>query len=249
MWRKLSVLGIGAGFAACVVHADDGYDCGTEEIYDCYVEYSPGYGYERVCEVVFQPAICIDVIDDDPPPRPRYTRPYTSGTSGSGGDTGSAGSSYAEAGAAGASGEGGEGGASGAGGSDGSDSDDFDFPCERDAQCGTGLCIDGQCFYACEDETGCGTADLCVPVDGVSICQPDPEPVVECTRSSECGFEQICMNAACHDSCGETSDCTNELDRCLDGVCVPDRRAVSECLLDRECPDGSVCIDARCTEL
>jgi hypothetical protein len=249
MWRKLSFLVIGAAFAACVVHADDAYDCGTEEVYDCYVEYSPGYGYSRVCDVIIQPAICIDVVDDDPPPR--YRPPIVSDTSGgSGGDaTGSSGS--ASAGAAGSAGQGGTSGAGGDGGSAGAPStgEDFDFPCERDAQCGTGLCIDGACFYACEDDTGCGTADVCLAVDAVSVCQPNPEPAIECMRSVECGFEQICMNAACHDSCAETADCTNELDRCLDGVCVPDRRAVSECLLDRECPDGSVCIDARCTEL
>jgi len=247
MWRKFSFLAAGAALAACVVRADDGYDCGTQEFYDCYVEYSPSFGYSRVCDVVIEPAICIDIIDDDDPPPPRYRRPYPGETSdGSGGEAGDgAGGSSSEAGGAGSSGEGGGGGSAG---DSPTPPDGFDFPCERDAQCGTGLCVDGECFYACEDDAGCGTADSCLPAEGVSICQPNPEPVIECTRSIDCGFEQICMNAACHDSCGVTSDCSNELDRCLEGVCVPDRRAVSECLLDRECPNGSVCIDARCTE-
>jgi hypothetical protein len=241
MWKAPLFLVSAAAWAACVVHADDDYDCGSRESFDCYLEYSPGYGYSRVCDLVIEPAVCIDFDPDEPPPPPRYRSPSNGGdtnvnppTSGSGG-----------------SGAGGSGPYS-SGGSGGAEVDEFDFPCERDAQCGTGLCIDGDCFYACEDDSGCGTADHCTLIDGTSVCQADEFPAeedVECTRSADCSYEQVCMNASCHDSCSVTSDCTNELDRCLAGVCVPDRRVVSECLLDRECPDGNACVDATCVEL
>jgi hypothetical protein len=99
------------------------------------------------------------------------------------------------------------------------------------------------------EDTDCGTADRCVLVDAVSVCQVADEPSVECTRSAECSNGQLCLNAACHETCTLTSDCSNELDRCLANVCVPDRRVVSECLLDRECAENQVCIDASCREL
>jgi hypothetical protein len=220
------------------VSADGDYDCGSEEVYDCYLEYSPGYGYSRVCDVAFDPLVCIELGDDDDDDS-RATRYRRTSGGGSGGAPAGGGSSVA-----------GEGGAatSSGGSGPGASEDGFDFPCERAAQCGTGLCIEGECFYGCEGDADCGTADLCVLVDTVSVCQLAQEPSIECTRSAECSNGQVCLNAACHDSCTLTSDCSNELDRCVSDVCVPDRRVVSECLLDRECADGEVCIDARCQQ-
>lgn len=233
MQRTTLLTALVLGLGGCVFHADDEPYCGHDESYDCYVEYSPGYGYSRVCDVAVEPLVCIDVDDADYGPR-RYPRPVSSdGASGGAGGTSSAGSA----------GSGGEG---GSGSEEPSEPDGFDFPCARDAQCGTGLCREGECFYGCAADTDCGTADRCTPVDTVSVCKAGEEPVIECTRSAECAFEQVCLNAACHDSCTLTSDCSNELDRCVTGVCVPDRRVVSECLLDRECPSGEACIDATC---
>jgi Dickkopf-like protein len=235
MRRTLLLSALVLGWGGCVVSADGDYDCGSEESYDCYLEYSPGYGYSRVCDVVFEPVVCIDFSDDDDGSgSTRYRR--SSSPDGAGG-------------AAGGSSVGGrQGGAAGGGAGSGPDAseDGFDFPCERAAQCGTGLCIEGECFYGCEGDADCGTADRCVLVDTVSVCQLAEEPSVDCTRSAECQNGQVCLNAACHDSCTLTSDCSNELDRCVANLCVPDRRVVSECLLDRECADGQVCIDARC---
>jgi hypothetical protein len=223
----------------CVVHADDSGCDGDDEVYDCYVEYRPGYGYQRVCDVV-DPLVCIELGDDDEDgPRPRPLSESSAGTSGQAGSSGAGG-----AGGSTSSGSGTAGAASGS-----ADPDAFDFPCARDAQCGTGLCIEGECFYGCAADTDCGTADTCTAVGAVNVCQASDDPAISCTRSAECGFEQVCLNAACHDSCELTSDCNNELDRCVAGVCVPDRRVVAECLLDRECPSGQVCIDAACQAL
>jgi len=241
MWRTFVLSGLILGAAACVVHAD-GDDCSYEEDYVCYLEYTPGYGYERVCEWTVDPLVCVELDGDDYDGRPsRYRAPSSSsGTAGSAGSastgSGSTGSGSAGSGSAGAS-QGSQPSAPEPGG---------DIPCTRDGQCGTGLCIEGDCFYGCVEDTDCGTGDICLEVSSIPVCQQPTEPVVECTRTAECGNAQICLNAACHDSCEVTADCTNALDRCDAGVCVPDRSVVSECLLDRECGSGLVCIDATC---
>lgn len=232
MGRTIILSSLMLGAAACVVNAD-GDDCEYEETYSCYVEYTPGYGYARVCDWVIDPLVCIDFDDDDDSAYSGYRR-RPSSSAGAAGEGG--------AGAAGSAGSSGEGGS--AGSSAGEPRDDLE--CARDAQCGTGLCIDGSCFYGCAEDVDCGTGDSCLAVNDTLVCQVPETPVVECERSADCGFGQVCLNATCHDSCEETSDCNNELDRCVDAICVPDRRVVAECLLDRECPDGQVCIDATC---
>ncbi|HVZ36722.1 MAG TPA: hypothetical protein VG963_30040, partial [Polyangiaceae bacterium] len=66
----LSVLMFGA--AACGVHADDD-GCSYDGDYVCYLEYTPGYGYERVCEWTVDPLICVDLGGDGYDGRPtRY---------------------------------------------------------------------------------------------------------------------------------------------------------------------------------
>ena len=223
----LSVLVLGA--AACVVHAD-GDGCNYNDNYVCYLEYTPGYGYERVCDWTVDPLICVDLTDGSHGRSAPYSsRP--SGVSGSGTSSGSASStspptvqpprsSAPDVGT--------------------------DIPCSRDGQCGTGLCVEGECFYGCLTDGDCGTGDICALVSSSSVCQAAAEPTVECTRTAECGNAQLCLNAVCHDSCVTTEDCKNPLDRCAGSICVPDRSVVSECLLDRECPNGKVCIDASC---
>jgi Cys-rich repeat protein len=217
----LSILVLGA--AACVVHAD-GDGCSYDDDYVCYLEYTPGYGYERVCEWTVDPLVCVDLTDDADGRPPRYTSRPSSGSSSSDGSGQPSGpaprSSAPDVGT--------------------------DLPCSRDGQCGTGLCIEGECFYGCLTDTDCGTGDVCAVVSSATICQAADHPTVECTRSAECGNGQLCLNAVCHDSCETTEDCRNPLDRCDGSICVPDRSVVSECLLDRECGSGEVCIDASC---
>src|SRR6476469_6371926 len=86
----LSVLVLGA--AACVVNTDD-EGCSYDDDYVCCLEYTPGYGYERVCEWTVDPLICVDLVDDDSGGRPtRYHRASSDGYSSSG-SAGAAGSS------------------------------------------------------------------------------------------------------------------------------------------------------------
>jgi Cys-rich repeat protein len=225
----LSVLVLGA--AACVVHTDDG-GCSNDEDYVCYLEYTPGYGYERVCEWTVDPLICVDLGDDGDDYGGRPTRYHRSSSDGA--------STAGSAGAAGSSGV--------SESPPRSTAPDIgtDVPCTRDGQCGTGLCIEGECLYGCGEDIDCGTGDVCAELSATSVCQAPASPEVECTRSAECGNGQLCLNAVCHDSCVATEDCSNPLDLCDGSVCVPDRSIVSECLLDRECGTGEVCIDATC---
>jgi hypothetical protein len=226
MLRKFVLPILVLGAAACVVHADDD-GCSYEDEYVCYLEYTPGYGYERVCEWSVDPLVCIDFDDDyDDGRPPRYSSTGSSSSSSSSTEPTMPPSGPPPRGSAPDVGT--------------------DIPCNRDGQCGTGLCIDGECFYGCLADGDCGTGDVCSVVTSTTICQAAAEPTVECTRTAECGNAQLCLNAVCHDSCDTTEDCSNPLDRCDGSICVPDRSVVSECLLDRECPTGQVCIDASC---
>lgn len=122
----------------------------------------------------------------------------------------------------------------------------FDFPCERDSQCGPGKCIEGDCYYGCQSDAQCGSGDRCAVESGSRICLPDPNPPVVCTRSAQCEAGLICLNGSCRQACEATEDCSNVLDRCGSGVCVPDRRPLGECVLNSECAEGLVCLDGAC---
>jgi hypothetical protein len=238
LWLVPLIAGTG-----CIVHTHGDGDC-SQETYDCYVEYTPGYGYQRVCDPAIDPVVCVDVGDDG---SSGHYRPARSSSS-SGGAAGSSSSSYGHAGSAGSAGSAGQEATGGMAGS-GADGSALELPCTRDAQCGTGLCIGSQCFYGCSTDANCGTGDTCAQIESVSVCQANATPNVQCTRNAECGYQQVCLNAVCHDSCTVTTDCRNSLDRCVSDVCVPDRRIVSECLLDRDCDGGQVCVDATCQTL
>jgi hypothetical protein len=218
-----------SAWTGCVVHTDGDYACDGPDTYQCYVEYDPLYGYQRVCDWAPDPVLCIDVGNSDDSD-PRHQRPAGVGS----GDT-SPGTPTPPASPPPPT----RGGTS-------PSADPTDLPCTHDGQCGTGLCIEGDCFYGCADDPSCGTGDFCGTVQATPVCQVNDNPAVDCKRSADCGFAQECLNATCHDTCTSTSDCSNDLDRCVAGLCVPDRRIVSECLLDRDCSAGEVCIDATC---
>jgi len=122
----------------------------------------------------------------------------------------------------------------------------FEFPCQRDSQCGPGKCTDGQCYYGCQSDEQCGSGDRCSVESGLRICLPDPNPVVECTRTAQCGDGAVCLNGSCRQSCTGTDQCNNGLDRCAVGICQPDRRPLAECVLSSECRSGFVCLDGSC---
>lgn len=122
----------------------------------------------------------------------------------------------------------------------------FDEACTRDSQCGSGKCISGDCYYGCQTDAQCGSGDRCAVETGTRICEPDPNPPVECTRTAQCktGFE--CLNGSCRQTCTTTEECSNVVDRCGSGVCQPDRRPLGQCVLDQECGPGFVCLDGAC---
>ena len=122
----------------------------------------------------------------------------------------------------------------------------FDFPCERDSQCGPGKCLQGDCYYGCQSDLQCGSGDRCAVESGTRICRPDPNPVVLCTRTAQCSGAAVCLNGSCRQTCTETEQCDNLLDRCAGGLCQPDRRPLGQCVLNEECGDGLVCLDGLC---
>ena len=124
----------------------------------------------------------------------------------------------------------------------------FDIACTRDSQCGPGKCSGGECFYGCQSDAQCGSGDRCSVESGTRICLPDPNPPVECTRSAQCASGSVCLNGSCRQTCSETEECSNLLDRCASGVCQPDRRPLGQCVLNEECPAGSVCLDGSCVD-
>lgn len=124
----------------------------------------------------------------------------------------------------------------------------FEIACTRDSQCGPGKCIDGECFYGCQSDAQCGSGDRCSVESGTRICLPDPNPPVQCTRTAQCASGSLCLNGSCRQSCSETEQCSNLLDRCASGICQPDRRPLGQCVLNEECPVGSVCLDGACVD-
>jgi Cys-rich repeat protein len=124
----------------------------------------------------------------------------------------------------------------------------FDLACTRDSQCGPGKCITGECFYGCESDAQCGSGDRCAAETGTRICLPDLNQPVQCTRSAQCGPGALCLNGSCRQSCYQTEECSNLLDRCADGICQPDRRPLGVCVLNQECPAGFVCLDGSCVD-
>jgi len=124
----------------------------------------------------------------------------------------------------------------------------FEFPCTRDSQCGPGRCSDGNCYYGCNSDAQCGSGDRCAVESGMRICTPDPNPPIECTRSAQCEANNVCLNGGCREQCTDTAQCTNSLDRCVNGVCTPDRRPLGECVVDTECAEGLACLDGKCVE-
>lgn len=124
----------------------------------------------------------------------------------------------------------------------------FEIACTRDSQCGPGKCIGGECFYGCQSDAQCGSGDRCSVESGTRICLPDPNPPVQCTRTAQCASGMLCLNGSCRQTCNETEQCSNLLDRCASGVCQPDRRPLGQCVLNEECPAGSVCLDGSCVD-
>lgn len=102
------------------------------------------------------------------------------------------------------------------------------YPCEKDFECESGLCIDPSalgmdgngekfCGKACCTDTECGPGNVClVPGTGVRICVQaniaDREiktPTERCRANEECA-SGICRNWQCVAVCARNNDCNDQ---------------------------------------
>lgn len=228
--KRWSIIGVGALLASgsCELANDHESDYCSNTHRECHLSYSAAYGYQRYCSSIASPCDPQLSVQPNRPStavdagvRPSAT-PATSGTAARAPELGPAplpqGQRYSA----------------------------FDEPCQRDSQCGPGKCSEGACYYGCQSDSQCGTGDRCAVEQGTRICLPDPNPPVACTRSAQCSAGQVCLNGTCMQSCTETEQCTNLVDRCASGVCQPDRRPLGQCVLSSECAAGFVCLDGAC---
>lgn len=153
-------------------------------------------------------------------------------------------------------------------------------PCERNNDCleegARCLQLNGEekvCGRACEEASDCprgfeclevsrevGVSSQCVPMaegdEGLRSCvlpeeeEPEPEPELECTRNTDCGQGQICVDAMCQDdpqanACDDTHPCEEGL-VCEQGQCVQPPQA---CEADTDCGDGEICTEGLCSPL
>jgi hypothetical protein len=118
--------------------------------------------------------------------------------------------------------------------------------CVFNRQCGGGVCVDGRCERACQDDTACGTGRTCQ----AGRCQPRPAGAGSCIGSNECGAAQECINGACHLSCSKDGDCqaVNANDVCVSGRCRANEARVAECRMNKDCAAGRECVDALCRD-
>jgi len=114
--------------------------------------------------------------------------------------------------------------------------------CGGDSQCGGGVCEEGMCHFPCQWDAECGTGDVCLS----DTCRTDPDPGPDCVFNADCGAELTCINGYCHCACEGDEDCQDAQDFCDHGLCRPDWRPVSECAANRDCADGFSCVDGAC---
>jgi len=231
MYKALNTAIIVAGmalvsFASCKWHDNGDQDSCQVSRRECQVRYSPGSGYGRFCGTSVVPCAPEQSAQPNSPGEPSgqgglAAIPETPSEAPEG-DRGAAPLPTEERYSA------------------------FDFPCERDSQCGPGKCLEGDCYYGCQSDLQCGSGDRCAVESGTRICRPDPNPAVLCTRTAQCSAAAVCLNGSCRQTCTQTEDCDNLLDRCAGGICQPDRRPLGQCVLNEECGDGNVCLDGSC---
>lgn len=229
MAKRWKIIGVGALLASgsCEFAKDHESDTCSNTRRECHLSYSAVSGYQRYCSSIASP--CDSQLSVQP------NRPAAAVDAGTPPRASAATSSGARASEPGA-----------APLPEGQRYSAFDQPCERDSQCGPGKCSEGDCYYGCQSDAQCGSGDRCAVEQGTRICLPDPNPPVACTRSAQCSAGHVCLNGTCMQSCTETEQCTNLVDRCASGVCQPDRRPLGQCVLTSECAAGFVCLDGAC---
>jgi hypothetical protein len=106
----------------------------------------------------------------------------------------------------------------------------FNSECSQD-----GLCVNGSCFSACQDDSGCGNLEHCRQ----GVCRP-----TECNGTSDCAGDEMCISATCMPACSSTADCASGY-LCTDhNYC--DRDPNVECRSGAECSRDEICYKETC---
>ena len=121
---------------------------------------------------------------------------------------------------------------------------DLDEPCERDNQCGSGICAGGACSDG-SDGSACDAAGDCTSGNcGNAVCCATGETC--CTSDGDCP-QGICdiSTYSCRvrtegDSCTQDAEC--DTTHCTNQVCCADGKVC--CTSDDQCVDGDVCCAA-----
>ncbi len=117
-----------------------------------------------------------------------------------------------------------------------------ELACLFNSDCGPdGLCMDGDCHFACTDAGACPVTQVCHS----NICLPSTQAAAECVFGADCSTDALCINAACIPLCEAPDDCgANEL--CASGLCTPDTAPKAQCLAANDCDQGLACVEGRC---
>ena len=113
--------------------------------------------------------------------------------------------------------------------------------CVVNSDCGDGICLNAECFFACSPEATCPSGQQC----DNGQCMPLASNEHECTFNGECGPSRMCIEGICHGVCQEDSQCsTNEF--CAEGLCKADTAPVIQCSGPGSCSDGLSCVNGKC---
>ena len=117
-----------------------------------------------------------------------------------------------------------------------------ELACLFNSDCGPdGLCMDGDCHFACTAEGACPVTQAC----HAGICLPATPTTAECVFGADCNIDALCINTACIPLCEAPDDCgANEL--CASGLCTPDTAPKAQCLAANDCDQGLACVEGRC---
>lgn len=97
-------------------------------------------------------------------------------------------------------------------------------PCVGDAECGGGICYQGQCTVACRNINDCADGEHCV----------NNKCLVQCSSHSQCPQEQACKSGSCVIGCRSNKDCP-ESQACYNSVCE------NLCHLENACGPNALC--------
>jgi len=110
------------------------------------------------------------------------------------------------------------------------------------------VCVDGDCFISCTDDTQCPKSQDCLnniciyPECGDNACTAS-ESCGTCLNDCPCGEGLTCYQDECHITCEDDTQCPKSQD-CLDNVCVYPECGDGKCTASENCADCEN--DCRC---